>query len=207
MSELYDIGKLWQDWETVRLIGEGSFGKVYEIARNRFGIEEHCALKVITIPDSKAEVQSLKNDGMDDQSVTAYYRGLVEEVVQEIALMKKLRNNNNIVRYEDFCVVEHEDSFGWDIVIRMELLKASPVYFKEISLTVSEVLKLGIDMCKALEDCETHKIIHRDIKPDNIFVSEDGTYKLGDFGVARTIDKTMAGLSKKGTYTFMAPEV
>ena len=207
MSELYDISKLWQDWQTVRLIGEGSFGKVYEIVRKRFGIEERCALKVITIPTYTAEIETLRNDGLDDKSVTLYYRGLVEEVVQEIALMKKLRDNNNIVRYEDFQVLEHEDTVGWDIIIRMELLKAAPLHFREISLTVSDVLHLGIDMCKALEECETHKIIHRDIKPDNIFICESGTYKLGDFGVARTIDRTMSGLSKKGTYTYMAPEV
>ena len=207
MDGLFDISRIWQDWQTVRLIGEGSFGKVYEIVRKRFGIEERCALKVITIPTYTAEIETLRNDGLDDKSVTLYYRGLVEEVVQEIALMKKLRDNNNIVRYEDFQVLEHEDTVGWDIIIRMELLKAATLHFREISLTVSDVLHLGIDMCKALEECETHKIIHRDIKPDNIFISKNGTYKLGDFGVARTIDRTMSGLSKKGTYTYMAPEV
>ena len=207
MDGLFDISRIWQDWQTVRLIGEGSFGKVYEIVCNKADTKERCALKVITIPTYTAEVETLRNDGMDDNGVTLYYRGLVEEVVQEIALMKKLRNNDNIVRYEDFYVDEHKDSFGWDIVIRMELLKAAPLHFREISLTVSDVLHLGIDMCTALEECETHKIIHRDIKPDNIFISENGTYKLGDFGVARTIDRTMSGLSKKGTYTYMAPEV
>lgn len=50
-------------------------------------------------------------------------------------------------------------------------------------------------------------IIHRDIKPENIFVSDAGDFKLGDFGIARTVEKTMSGLSKKGTYSYMAPEV
>ena len=62
-------------------------------------------------------------------------------------------------------------------------------------------------MCKALEVCQKFNIIHRDIKPSNIFVSETGNFKLGDFGVARTLEKTSSGLSKKGTYTYMAPEV
>ena len=59
----------------------------------------------------------------------------------------------------------------------------------------------------ALELCQRYNIIHRDIKPENIFVSDTGDFKLGDFGIARTVEKTTSGLSKKGTYTYMAPEV
>lgn len=199
--------KIWPGWTATRLIGEGSFGKVYEIVRNNFGIEEHSALKIITIPSSQAELQSLKNDGMDDASATEYYRGLVDEFVQEIALMSKLKGNANIVNYEDYAVIEHSISIGWDILIRMELLTDLPSYIRDNSLSTNDVIKLGIDICNALEACQTQKIIHRDIKPDNIFLSASGEYKLGDFGVARTIEKTVSGLSKKGTYTYMAPEV
>lgn len=199
--------KIWPGWTATRLIGEGSFGKVYEIVRNNFGIEEHSALKIITIPSSQAELQSLKNDGMDDASATEYYRGLVDEFVQEIALMSKLKGNANIVNYEDYAVIEHSISIGWDILIRMELLTDLPSYIRDNSLSANDIIKLGIDICNALEACQTHKIIHRDIKPDNIFLSASGEYKLGDFGVARTIEKTVSGLSKKGTYTYMAPEV
>ena len=202
-----EILKIWPDWKATRLLGEGSFGKVYEIVRNNFGIEEHCALKVITIPSSPAELQSMRNEGMDDESATEYYRGLVEEFVQEIALMSKLKGNVNVVGYEDYAVIEHKDSIGWDIIIRMELLTALPAYIREHSLTVTDVIKLATDVCNALEVCHEQKIIHRDIKPDNIFVSGNGDFKLGDFGVARTIEKTVSGLSKKGTYTYMAPEV
>lgn len=202
-----EVLKIWPDWKATRLLGEGSFGKVYEIVRNNFGIEEHCALKVITIPSSPAELQSMRNEGMDDESATEYYRGLVEEFVQEIALMSKLKGNVNIVGYEDYAVIEHKDSIGWDIIIRMELLTALPAYIREHSLTVTDVIKLVTDVCNALEVCHEQKIIHRDIKPDNIFVSQNGDFKLGDFGVARTIEKTVSGLSKKGTYTYMAPEV
>lgn len=205
--EEFDVKSLWPDWNIVRLIGEGSFGKVYEIVRSNFGIEEHSAMKVIKIPSSQAELQSLRNEGMDDNSTTEYYRGLVEEFVQEIALMSKLRGKANIVGYEDYAVIEHKDSIGWDIVIRMELLTDLPSYIRKNSFCVNDIIKLAVDVCSALEVCHEQKIIHRDIKPDNIFVSQNGDFKLGDFGVARTIEKTVSGLSKKGTYTYMAPEV
>ena len=121
--------------------------------------------------------------------------------------MSKLKGSPNIVSYEDYAVIEHNVSVGWDILIRMELLTDLPSYIRDNALSANDVIKLGIDLCSALEVCGTHKIIHRDIKPDNIFLSASGEYKLGDFGVARTIEKTVSGLSKKGTYTYMAPEV
>ena len=68
-------------------------------------------------------------------------------------------------------------------------------------------MKLGIDLCRALETCGTYDIIHRDIKPENIFLSDLGHYKLGDFGIARQLERTSAGLTKTGTLTYMAPEI
>lgn len=204
---MYNIEKVWKDWKIVRLIGEGSFGKVYEIVRNKYNIEEHSAMKVIEIPNSAAEVQSLQNEGMDQGSLREYYMSLVEDFSNEIALMAKLKGNPGIVAYEDYAVLEHEDKLGWDIIIRMELLTPIASITAKRELTEQEVIDMGVSLCDALSVCRKKNIIHRDIKIDNIFVSENGFYKLGDFGVARTIEKTAAGLSKKGTYTYMAPEV
>lgn len=206
-TSMYDIEKTWPKWKIVRLIGEGSFGKVFEIYRNEFGIEEHSALKVISIPQSDSEIQSLKNDGMTDSDTTEYFKGVVSDFVQEIQLMSQLKGNSNVVAYEDFAVIEKTDSIGFEILIRMELLTGLPKYLRENHFRVIDVIQLGIDMCRALEVCRELNIVHRDIKPDNIFVSTSGSYKLGDFGVARTIEKTMAGLSRKGTYSYMAPEI
>ena len=65
---------------------------------------------------------------------------------------------------------------------------------------------MGIDICTALELCYNKSVIHKDIKTANIFISEDGNYKLGDFGVAKTAAKTQRG-TYAGTEQFMAPEV
>ena len=66
---------------------------------------------------------------------------------------------------------------------------------------------MGRELTSALIFCQKKGLIHRDIKPENIFVSEAGQFKLGDFGVARTVEKTTGGLSRKGTEKYMAPEV
>ena len=89
----------------------------------------------------------------------------------------------------------------------MELLTPLNEYYAEHPPTEKDILRLGIDICRALEMCAKNKIIHRDVKPSNIFISPNGDYKLGDFGVARRIEATCGAFSKKGTYDYMAPEV
>ena len=195
------------DWNIVSCLGEGSYGKVFEIERSEFGQTYRAALKVITVPQSKAEIGSILSEGMSTPQAEAYFHGIVEELVHEFSIMFKLKGTANIVSCEDLRVLEHPDGIGWDILIRMELLHPLLPYVYEHPMARLDIIRLGIDICKALELCQRYNIIHRDIKPENIFISDNGDYKLGDFGIARTIERTTSGLSKKGTYSYMAPEV
>jgi len=195
------------NWTLSKSIGEGSFGRVFEAIREEFGSSYNAAIKIITIPQSQAEIINARAEGMDNASITDYFRGMVEDIVREIALMSKLKGTANVVSYEDHAVIPHKGSMGWDIIIRMELLTPLLEYSMDKPFTRQTVTKLGIDICRALELCQRYNIVHRDIKPENIFVSELEDFKLGDFGIARTVEKTMSGLSRKGTYTYMAPEV
>ena len=136
-----------------------------------------------------------------------YLEQFVEKIVGEFVLMSKLKGNSNVVSYEDHQVIKHEDGIGWDILIRMELLNPLLPYAYAHPFARRDIIRLGIDICKALELCQKYNVIHRDIKPENIFVSDNGDFKLGDFGIARTIDRSVSALSKKGTYNYMAPEV
>ena len=194
-------------WNITRLLGEGSYGKVFEIERSEFGQTYRAALKVITVPQSSAEVRSVISEGMSVSQAEAYFHGIVEELMHEFSIMFKLKGTANIVSCEDLRVLEHPDGIGWDILIRMELLHPLLPYVYEHPMARRDIIRLGIDICKALELCQRYNVIHRDIKPENIFISDNGDYKLGDFGIARTIERTSSGLSKKGTYSYMAPEV
>ena len=194
-------------WNITRLLGEGSYGKVFEIERSEFGQTYRAALKVITVPQSSAEVRSVISEGMSVSQAEAYFHGIVEELMHEFSIMFKLKGTANVVSCEDLRVLEHPDGIGWDILIRMELLHPLLPYVYQHPMARRDIIKLGIDICKALELCQRYNIIHRDIKPENIFISDNGDYKLGDFGIARTIERTTSGLSKKGTYSYMAPEV
>ena len=204
----FSMGSVVLDgWKITRPLGEGSYGRVFEMERTEFGQTYQAALKVITVPQSKAEIGSILSEGMSTPQAEAYFHGIVEELVHEFSIMFKLKGTANIVSCEDLRVLEHPDGVGWDILIRMELLHPLLPYVYEHPMARRDIIKLGIDICKALERCQRYNVIHRDIKPENIFISDSGDYKLGDFGIARTIERTTSGLSKKGTYSYMAPEV
>ena len=196
---------IWPGWETLEMIGRGSFGSVYKIQRNIFGNVETAALKVISIPRNQSDIQDMYSDGYNTENITKIFEGHMQGIVEEYSLMRKLSGNTNIVNCDDVRYVRHEDGIGWDIFIKMELLTPLTAALPE-QIPEHMVVKLGIDMCRALEMCNRHNILHRDIKPQNIFVSNAGDYKLGDFGIAKTVAQNMGG-TRIGTPRYMAPEV
>ena len=210
MEESNNIEIEYEGGHVVRRIGTGSFGAVYEIEREDFGYTYKSALKVISIPKSEQELIDVKNNvGKSEDSLKAYYQSVASEIVKEFELMYQLRGTTNIVSYEDHKVRKHASGIGWDILIRMELLTPLDVYMEHHRMTRQDIIRLGIDICKALERCRALDVIHRDIKPGNIFISEQGDFKLGDFGIARTIEAydDVLELSRKGTISYMAPEI
>lgn len=202
------LKKTWKEWELKELLGEGAFAKVYRIERkDQFGDVYDAALKVISIPKNQSEMNPIINIGMDEKETSEYFFSVVREIVKEIKVMSRLKGNSAIVSYEDHAVVPFEQGVGWYILIRMELLTPLFDYMNHNPISKEDIIRMGIELCQALELCEKYQIIHRDIKPENIFVSKIGQYKLGDFGISRQMEKTSQGFSRKGTFTYMAPEV
>ena len=207
MTDITQYAPLWGSWQIDGFLGAGSFGRVYKIRTEEFGETRYAAVKMLSVPQDEAQVRSMRSEGMDEASVRSYFQVLVSDISREFELMREMSGHPNVVRYEEHKVLEKPDEFGWDILIRMELLTSLSNRILQKPLSREETVTLGIHLCRALEHCAEHKVIHRDIKPDNIFVDGEGNFKLGDFGVARQIERTMSGLSKKGTPDFMAPEV
>ena len=201
------IGQIWPEWRVERLLGKGSYGVVYSAIREEGGLKSHTAIKVITVPNDPGEVKSLRAEGLDLQNTRAYFQKIVDDFTGEVRLMDSLKGVQNIVSVEDYKVVAHPDKVQWDIFIRMELLIPFDDYLVDHPMSEQDVIRLGCDICSALELCEQRNIIHRDIKPENIFVNSFGHFKLGDFGIARKLENQTSGLSQKGTFNYMAPEV
>ena len=194
----------WEGWHVVRPLGHGSFGKVYQIERTIGGTTEKAAMKVISIDPEMYD--DAYGSQYSPDSVRKVFEESLSSISREYQMMYELRGNPNIVRCDDMKVVRNSDGESFDAYIMMELLTPLHKKWKTAQMSVKDVMRLGEDICRALTACEKHNIIHRDIKPQNILISDNGTYKLGDFGTARAFEHT-ASATKAGTETYMAPEI
>lgn len=197
----------WPGWESVRLIGRGSFGSVYEIQRQEYGRIYTAALKVITISGMGNNGTPTDGGWLDNSQRREYYQSLVESILKECALMYDFKGYTNFVSYEDHMVIENEDLMRWDILIRMELLQPLESWMELNGHTLTNIAQIGVDICTALDIFHKRNLIHRDIKPENIFVNTTGNFKLGDFGIARSMENVDTVMSRKGTLSYMAPEI
>ncbi len=198
------IKTVWPEWNIEKEIGQGSYGTVYKCVNET---KEYCAIKVISIPQNEHEMSEVISEKMSVEQSREYYKDIADDLIKEIEILKALKGTKNIVEIYDAQIIEKADGIGWNILIRMELLTDFNTYISDKQLGEKDVIKLGADLGNALSVCHKAKIIHRDIKPENILVDDEGNFKLGDFGVAKQMEKTQGSMSVKGTYNYMSPEV
>ena len=197
----------WPEWRLVEKIGRGQFGTVYKISSTKYGATEYAAMKVISIPTDPQQIQMDYSYGYDTDSVKEKYKSYLEVVLKEYQLMMKVKGSRGVVRCDDIILEPHDDGIGYDIFIRMEYLMPMLQCITDLNNEES-IIKLGMDICNALDACEKANILHRDIKPSNILVNNDGDFKLGDFGVSRILEtENTYGTQGIGTYDYMAPEI
>ena len=203
------IGKEILGYRVDEKIGSGGFGTVYKVSKTNAAGTYVRALKHITLPTKKQYASVLNSMGGDYAKADNYFVGVLNDIVSEIRILSTLSESGtqNIVRYYENDIIETQSPKTYDIYILMEYLTPFPDYFDNRSFTVKDVIRLGKDILTALISCHGKNIIHRDIKDDNIFVSPDGVYKLGDFGVSKALKDKSRAESVKGTPNFIAPEV
>lgn len=113
-------------------------------------------------------------------------------------------NHPNLVQVHDVCQVDEH------YLLIMELMKCSAMDQLEIQGPLPEptVLKLLTDIAKALGYAESQRLVHRDVKPDNILVNEEGIYKLADLGIAAQIAADGVAHQERifGSPHYVAPE-
>ncbi|KAM4025845.1 LOW QUALITY PROTEIN: serine/threonine-protein kinase 36 [Anomaloglossus baeobatrachus] len=170
-----------EKYHVLELIGEGSFGRVYKGRRKYSG--EVVALKFIPkVGRSEKDLRGLK---------------------REIQIMRDLRHPN-IVRMLDSCETERE------VVVVTEYAEGELFQILEDDGSLSEdlVKAVSAQLVSALYYLHSHRILHRDMKPQNILLGKDGTVKLCDFGFARELSlDTLMVRSIKGTPLYMSPEL
>jgi len=209
MEDIRNFCPLWGEWEAEEKLGEGSFGAVWKMRREGYGGQTYySAVKHISIPKDESEIRNLMDEGIleSQDSSVRYYNKVLDSLVGEIDTMHQLQGYTNIVSYEDHKIIPKKSGVGYDLFLRMELLTPLTKRIRE-QMTVTDVIKLGCDIAEAISILNKFHMVHRDIKPQNIFVNNTGDYKLGDYGTARALNSEATAMSRKGTFNYMAPEI
>ncbi|NXO04898.1 STK36 kinase, partial [Rhinopomastus cyanomelas] len=170
-----------QKYHVLEAIGEGSFGRVYK-GRRKYSAQV-VALKFI--PKMGRSEKELKN------------------LQQEIEIMRSLHHPN---------IIQMLDSFETDKEVVVVTDYAEGELFQILeddgSLPEDQVQTIAAQLVSALYYLHSHRILHRDMKPQNILLDKDGIVKLCDFGFARAMSiHTMVLTSIKGTPLYMSPEL
>lgn len=178
------IGKmLGNRYELLEKIGEGGMAEVYKAkchSLNRF-----VAVKIL-----KAEYSSDKD--------------FVEKFKREATAAASLSDNNIVTIYD----VGTEDGINYIVMEYVKGKTLKDIIREKRRLSDEETVEVAIQIAKALSCAHKNNIIHRDIKPHNIMVTEDGTVKVTDFGIAKASNSvTITNTSKVlGSAHYFSPE-
>lgn len=173
-----------QRYELGRLLGQGSFAKVYH-ARN-LKTNKSVAVKVI---DKEKVMQN----------------GLIDQIKREISVMRLVRHPNVVKLYE---VMASKSK----IYFAMEYVKGGELFNKVAKGRLKEeaARKYFQQLIAAVDFCHSRGVYHRDLKPENLLLDESGNLKVTDFGLSTLVDsKRQDGLlhTTCGTPAYVAPEV
>lgn len=187
-----------------RVLGKGGFGVTY-IAKDTIA-NSICAIK-----EYMPSEYSMRNGGTtnivpfpDDKSKSVYHHGK-EKFMEEAKTLLKLRNNPTVVDILDYFTQNNTAYLVMEYLDGQDLRKMSRANGGTIDVEFAKVVLVTV--ASSLMEVHRKNILHRDLSPENIFVTVTGTIKLIDFGAARnyvsTQNKGMSILLKQG---FAPPE-
>ncbi|CAJ1355104.1 unnamed protein product [Effrenium voratum] len=174
-------------YDKIKLLGEGAFGSAYLVRpkelRNVFQVAKEIRISHLT----------------DKQR---------EGAVAESEVLRMLKHPNIIAYIDSFSegnrmyiVMEYAD--GGDLAAQIKEQKDNHSRFEE-----REIMRIFVQLVLALIYIHSRKVLHRDLKPLNIFLTMQGIVKLGDFGIARVLDSSTAGAQTTiGTPHYLSPEM
>ncbi len=178
------IGTEIGQWQIEEKLGQGGMSIVYKVKRTDKALNQLAALKIIP--------QAFATDH------------LINRFLRERQILSDL-NHNNIAKLYDAGITKQD--IPWFV---MELVEGKDIltYANDHQLNIEQRIILFNQVCQALSYAHAHGVIHRDIKPNNLMVNDDGEIKLLDFGIASDQQQsslTMTG-AVIGTPGYMSPE-
>lgn len=203
------LNPVFGEWYTDKQLGTGTDGKVFSIYREKFdGTRETSILKIIRLGENRNErkVFDLSEEARVEEDDDDYEK-IIRSIKKNIKSVKKSDGGKYFVNYEDVELRKASDGKGKLILIKLEECRSLADILKELSFTLDETIRLGINICNSLIKCRSFNYTYPNLKPENILFDRSGRCKLGDFGTFSHLEPAKTSIAYKRTQYFMAPEV
>ena len=166
-------------------------------------------VKVISIPASQTQLDALLLTGAYEEPTAAleYFRELADNVEKEAAALKNLSRVEGFLAFEGWQVVPMEGRLGYEVYLLSSYRHALDSYVRRNNMTHLGAVNLGIDICTALSAARRAGWIYADLKPSNIYISENREYRIGDLGLLELEGLELAALPGKYRSDYTAPEL
>ena len=173
------------EWYIDSFIGRGPSSTVFKVMRIDKDERQYATLRAVSVPYDENELKNLiEQENCSSDEAFEYFRDILDFYIERIQLMIDYKERNLFISCGNYCVIPHTDKIGWDILVLMEILEPLPDIMRESKLNRNEVVRMGIDICSALEIINSKGMVHGAIRPNNIFLSNNQNYKLDILGGA-----------------------
>lgn len=170
---------------------------------------EQYIVKVISIPASQAQMEALLLAGAFESrdAASAYYRELARDVATECESLLQLSNQEGFLSYEKHQVVAASDGPGFEVYLLGKRRTSLAARMEAEPLTHRQALELGLDLCAALAACRRAGYLYVDLKPGNVFLGDDGAWRIGDLGLVSLSSLQFTQIPDRYRSDYIAPEM
>ena len=166
-------------------------------------------VKIISVPANQRQLDALLLSGAyasaDDALV--YFKSLADGVIDEVGVLNNLSKLQGFIPFEQHQVVPMDDGIGYDVYLLSTYKRTLQRYLRRHPMTHLGALNLGLDLCAALTTCRNNGLLYVDLKPENIYITDENEYKIGDLGFMRLDSLKYASLPDRYRSNYTAPEI
>lgn len=166
-------------------------------------------VKVISLPPSQTQVDALKLAGVvsDDDSIRHYFQERSIETITEIETLQALSRHEGFLPCEGYQLEPSEDGLGFDIYMLSPYRRSLERQFTKRPFTQLDAINLGMDICSALMACRRNGYLFVNLKPNNIYLTPNGEFKISDLGFLNMGNLKYATIPSQYISDYTAPEM
>ena len=166
-------------------------------------------VKVISLPPSQTQVDALKLAGVvsDDDSIRHYFQERSLETITEIETLQALSRHEGFMPCEGYQLEPSEDGLGFDIYMLSPYRRSLERQFTKRPFTQLDAINLGMDICSALMACRRNGYLFVNLKPNNIYLTPNGEFKISDLGFLNMGNLKYATIPSQYISDYTAPEM